>query len=96
MMHAFPCSLAVVALGFASLLTTAAAAEPAAPAEKPAGGRVGYMYLVNGGVTDAVVVPARHAYSHSASVGRRSPVAARKPCMSFHDTNSTGRRAESG
>ena len=55
MMHAFPCSLAVVALGFASLLTTAAAAEPAAPAEKPAGGRVGYMYLVNGGVTDAVV-----------------------------------------
>jgi hypothetical protein len=40
---------------------------------------------------NAVVVPARYAYSHSASVGSRSPVAERKPWIVFHDTVSTGR-----
>ena len=43
---------------------------------------------------NASVVPARHAYSHSASVGRRRPVPVRKPpgpAIWFHETCSTGR-----
>ena len=40
---------------------------------------------------NAIVVPARYAYSHSASVGSRIPVADKKPWIVFHDTRSTGR-----
>jgi hypothetical protein len=51
-----------------------------------------FVPLGNPGVEwNAVVVPARYAYSHSASVGSLSPVVERKPWIAIHDTFSTGR-----
>ena len=64
------------ALGASGHRMGPAASIPAVPTQASRFGSIGlHISAVIGPFANAVVLPARHAYSHSASVGRRYPAA---------------------